>query len=479
MHSVLIVGLDRTTRHRLASVIERYGLNARTAGTVAEAGTVMGSHAVDAVLIDCGVDGASGLQALATLSLQTYQTVAFLSDDTDSALADAVAASDSAMFEVLPREPDAGEMDRLLKSIKRSCAARDAQRPKKTRSFESMLGNCPEMLEVYNMIAKVAPTDATVLICGESGTGKELVASAIHDRCDQPDSPFIAVNCGAIAENLIESELFGHMKGAFTGADKARAGVFEQAHNGTLFLDEITEMPLEIQVRFLRVLETGTLRRLGAEKETKINVRVVAATNRDPKEAVHQGVFREDLMYRLAVFPITLPPLRVRGDDVVLLASHFLSLHNKEGNTEKRLTETARQKLKQYDWPGNVRQLRNMVQRAYILEGADINLDCLDDLLLDDETGTCDDAVNAPAQTDRPVEDNAPQNNSGNNNRPGTSDADPEGVLEVEIGTTIDEAEKQLILKTLDEMDGNKTEAAKVLGISLKTLYNRLNDYEA
>ncbi len=478
MHNVLIVGLDRKARHRLAAAIEQYGLDARTAGTVSQACDEMDRHAMAAVMIDCGVDDASGLQALATLPLQPHQTVVFLSDDKGDALADAITTSDSTMFELLPRDAGEADLDRVLKSIKRSRGDADGSAKRKSKSFESMLGNSPEMLEVYNMIAKVAPTDASVLICGESGTGKELVASAIHDRSECSSKPFVAVNCGAIAENLIESELFGHKKGAFTGADKDRTGVFELAHNGTLFLDEITEMPVDVQARFLRVLETGTLRKLGAEKETTVNVRVVAATNRGTKEAVEQGRFREDLMYRLAVFPITLPPLRERDDDVILLASHFLSLHNKKQKTEKRLTDQAKERIRRYDWPGNVRQLRNMIHRGYILEGSEVSLDCLDDLLDDDETGSCGDAVNAHADKDDSDSTEKSASIRAVDETTDNSGVDSDTVLEVEVGTTIDEAEKQLILKTLDEFEGNKTEAAKVLGISVKTLYNRLNDYE-
>ena len=285
------------------------------------------------------------------------------------------------------------------------------------------------------------------------------------------------MNCGAIAENLIESELFGHNKGAFTGADKAHAGVFEQADGGTLFLDEITEMPLDMQVRLLRVLETGTLRRLGAEKELRVDVRVVAATNRQPNQAVEEGQFREDLMYRLAVFPITLPPLRERDEDVLLLAGHFLSLHNKESGTQKRLSPLACDRLLSYDWPGNVRQLRNMVQRAYILEGAEVQMDCLEDLVGDTDTGSCDAAVNTS-------DDGSSKGGCDDSSETVPEDAGPnaaddqDGLVHVEVGTPLDEAEKQLILKTLDEYEGNKTETAKVLGISLKTLYNRLNSYE-
>lgn len=469
MQSVLIVGKQRQARHRLASIVEQHGFSARAVGTLTKAREAMEKYAVTAVFIDCDVDDALGLEALAVLPVAKNQLVTFLMDSEGGPLTDAIAEADSGMFEVLPRLPEKSELSRILKGVKRRAERSERKRAK---SFEQMLGNSPEMLEVYNMIAKVAPTDAAVLVCGESGTGKELVAGAIHQRSERSDGPFVAVNCGAIAENLIESELFGHEKGAFTGADKQHAGVFEQADGGTLFLDEVTEMPLEMQVRFLRVLETGTLRRLGSEKDKQVSVRVVAATNREPQDGVEQGTFREDLMYRLAVFPIALPPLRKRGDDVHLLAAHFLSLHNKENQTEKRLTELAQQRLAAYEWPGNVRQLRNMVQRAYILEDAQVNLDCLEDLIAGTDAGTCGEAVNLEHETESPVavaastrENNAESNGEGSG-------------VHVEVGTSIEDAEKQLILKTLEELRGNKTEAAKVLGISLKTLYNRLNSYD-
>lgn len=445
-------------------------MTSHTADTVKAGLAKMQKYAVVAVFIDCDVDDALGLEALATLPLTKDQTVVFLMDRDKGPLTDALASADSAMFEVLPRSPEKADLLRVLKSVKRRV---DRSARKNPEHFEQMLGNCPEMLEVYNMIAKVAPTDAAVLICGESGTGKELVARGIHDRSERSGKPFVAVNCGAIAENLMESQLFGHEKGAYTGADKPHAGVFEQADGGTLFLDEVTEMPLEMQVRFLRVLETGTLRRLGAEKDKSVDVRIVAATNREPMDAVKEGTFREDLMYRLAVFPVSLPPLRKRGDDIHLLATHFLSLHNKQEKTEKRLTDTAFKRLSAYEWPGNVRQLRNMVQRAYILEGAQVDLDCLEDLLENTEAGTCGEAVNLQHETEGgPAAPQTPPPNTS-----AAVDTDDDTSVKVEVGTSIEEAEKQLILKTLDEMGGNKTEAAKVLGISLKTLYNRLNAY--
>ncbi len=220
---------------------------------------------------------------------------------------------------------------------------------------------------VRRLIVRVAPTDSAVFICGESGCGKELVAESLHAGSSRAEGPFVAINCGAIPATLIEAELFGFEKGSFTGASRMHAGVFERANNGTLLLDEITEMPLEMQARLLRVLETKRVRRVGAETEIPVNVRVLAATNRCPVEAVEAGHLREDIYYRLAVVMIKLPPLRERGEDVATLADYFLAELNERHGTRKRFSEAMRSRLARYEWPGNVRQLRNGVERAFVL----------------------------------------------------------------------------------------------------------------
>jgi DNA-binding NtrC family response regulator len=290
-----------------------------------------------------------------------------------------------------------------------------------------------------------------VFVTGESGTGKELVAQTVHSMSKRRDRPFLAVNCGAISPNLIESELFGHEKGSFTGADRRRSGYFEQADGGTLLLDEITEMPIELQVKLLRVLETGVVNRVGSTATVPIQVRVIAASNRDPQEAVSEGMLREDLLYRLCVFPIHLPPLRERGDDVELLAEFFLAEVNGKEETAKRWSDTALQRLREFDWPGNVRELRNVVERAAILADEQIRPE---DLPL--RTGNCASAGKAEA----------------------VADEDPT-VLRVRAGTPIAEVERRLILATLEQLDGDKKRAAELLGIGLKTLYNRLAVYNA
>src|SRR5580704_957334 len=232
---------------------------------------------------------------------------------------------------------------------------------------ESLLGNSAAMLEVFRLIERVGPTEASVLLTGESGSGKELAAQMIHECSARRGKPFIAINCGAIPAGLIEAELFGYEKGSFTGAARTHEGVFERAAGGTLLLDEVTEMPLDMQTRLLRVLESRKFYRVGASVEFSSDVRVIASTNRCPLQAVQNGQLREDLLYRLAVFPIDMPPLRSRGGDVELLAEHFLTELNVQSRTQKRLSAMARMTLKQHTWPGNVRELKNCIERAFIL----------------------------------------------------------------------------------------------------------------
>ncbi|HPG24615.1 MAG TPA: sigma-54 dependent transcriptional regulator, partial [Myxococcota bacterium] len=310
--------------------------------------------------------------------------------------------------------------------------------------FGPMVGRSKPMQQVYDLVDRVATTDSTVFVTGESGTGKELVAETVHRLSRRKDGPFLALNCGAMSESLIESELFGHEKGSFTGADRRRRGYFEETSGGTLFLDEITEMPIELQVKLLRVLETGAVTRVGATSPTTVDVRVVTASNRDPQEAVAEGALREDLLYRLNVFPIHLPPLRERGDDVELLAAHFLAGVNEREGTSKRLGDAARARLLDCAWPGNVRELKNAIERAHILADDVIGPDMLPEPDTSGPTTTPDGAV-----------------------------------LQIRLGASVQEAERRLILATLEELEGDKKRAAKVLGISLKTLYNRLNVYEA
>ena len=316
---------------------------------------------------------------------------------------------------------------------------------------ESLLGNSVAMQEVFRLIERVGPTEASVLLTGESGSGKELAAQMIHECSARRGKPFIAINCGAIPAGLIEAELFGYEKGSFTGAVRAHAGVFERANGGTLLLDEVTEMPLDMQTRLLRVLESRKFYRVGATTEYSSDVRVIAATNRCPLSAVQAGQLREDLLYRLAVFPIDMPPLRNRGDDVELLANHFLAELNTEAMTQKRLSAHARMTLSQHSWPGNVRELKNCIERAFILGDTVLEL--------------------APLIQNGARGEQASAQAGGNGS---TVDRDR---LEIRVGSRIYDMERSLIEATLDYFKGNKRRAADALGCSLKTLYNKLNGY--
>jgi DNA-binding NtrC family response regulator len=324
--------------------------------------------------------------------------------------------------------------------------------PPALSAIESLLGNSVAMQEVFRLIERVGPTEASVLLTGESGSGKELAARMIHECSARCDQPFIAINCGAIPAGLIEAELFGYEKGSFTGAVRAHAGVFERANGGTLLLDEVTEMPLEMQTRLLRVLESRKFYRVGANTEYTSDVRVIAATNRCPLSAVQAGQLREDLLYRLAVFPIDMPPLRNRGDDVELLANHFLAELNAQSMTQKRLSAHARMTLLQHSWPGNVRELKNCIERAFILGDSVLEL--------------------------APLIQNGARGELGPGSQaPGNGSAADRDRLEIRVGSRIYDMERSLIEATLDYFKGNKRRAADALGCSLKTLYNKLNGY--
>jgi DNA-binding NtrC family response regulator len=332
--------------------------------------------------------------------------------------------------------PKALEHHRLLVSHKEL-----ERQIKQLTRYEDLIGQSPRMQEVYKLIDAIADSTANVIITGESGTGKELVAKAIHNKSSRYHEPFIAVNCSAFPEQILENELFGHEKGAFTGALNEKPGCFELAHRGTLFLDEIGEMSLETQAKILRALEERRFRRLGGKKEIEVDVRVVAATNRNLKQALEEKLLRDDLYYRLAVVEIELPPLRERVEDIPLLINEFLNFFTQKNHKNiNDLTTQCRDILMKYPWPGNVRELKNVMERAVILSTTDkIDMHVLPERILS-------------YKFEKPT-------------------------IMIPLGTTIEEAEKQLIYQTLEMENNNKTRAAQTLGISLKTLHNKLGRY--
>ncbi len=442
---VLILDDDLDFARSLALLVEREGFGTRTATSLAEARREIEAAPPDVILLDMRLPDGDGLEFVRAEkdSLDAEVIVITGQASVDSA----VEALREGVLDYLVKPIDRPRLKATLANVARTLALkaqveglRDELRD--LGRFGPMVGRSPAMQTVYYLIGRVAPTEATVMVTGESGTGKELVAQTIHALSPRREGKLLPVNCGAVSANLIESELFGHERGSFTGADRQHRGYFEGASGGTLFLDEITEMPLELQVKLLRVLETGVFLRVGGTESIRVDVRVIAASNRDTGEAVKLGKLREDLFYRLNVFPIHLPPLRDRGADIDLLAQHFLEELNRQSSQSKSWSRAALERLRSQRMPGNVRELRNFVQRAFILADREIGPD----------------AVPLPEGAEAP------------------SDA---GQLQLRVGSSFADAEQRLILATLAQVGGDKVKAAMILGISLKTLYNRLNVYAA
>jgi DNA-binding NtrC family response regulator len=434
MPHALVVDDDPTTLMLLANLLERRGFTTRTAASLAEA-----RQSLDPVPDICMVD----------VRLPDGEGTDLLDGDLASQ-SDIVLVTGHASVESSVDAMRRGARDYLTKPLTRSALDRvlsrfnGAARPGDGtfKGAPPIVGESPEMKRLQHTLSRIGPTDATVLIIGESGTGKELIAARLHELSARARGRYLALNCGAVSPNLIESELFGHEKGSFTGASRQHAGYFERAHGGTLFLDEITEMPLELQVRLLRVLESRRVSRVGSSDAIPVNVRVIAATNRDPREAVQQRKLREDLLYRLQVVPIEVPPLRKRAGDVRVLATHFLAELNKTSRVPKHLSDAALARLEQYYWPGNVRELYNVVQRAYIMTEGRVIAD----------PGVLSGSALA----------------TGN----------PDSAISVRFGDSLSDVEQRLILYTVRNCR-TQDEAARLLGISTKTLYNKLRLYEA
>jgi DNA-binding NtrC family response regulator len=443
----LIIDDDENFRVGLEQLVQREGFATRSAGTLAEAREQLAAGTPDVFLVDLTLPDGDGLAWLRSEPAASGGEVIVITGSTS--VDSAVDALQGGALDYLTKPIDRARLRSALVNVARTRALKQEVGSLRGElrdlgRFGRMVGRSKPILEVYDLVSRVAPTEATVLITGESGTGKELVAETLHRCSARKDAILLPMNCGAVSPNLIESELFGHERGSFTGADRQRKGCFERANGGTLFLDEVTEMPIELQVKLLRVLETDTLVRVGGSEPVRVNVRVLAATNRDPGEAVKAGKLREDLYYRLNVFPIALPPLRDRPGDIDLLAEHFLGELNRDNGTSKAWSRAALERLRANSWTGNVRELRNVVQRAYILADDEISADVL------------------------PLSEEAP--------RPS---AESGQVLQIRVGTSIDRAEQRLILATLEMTGGDKKKAAEILNISLKTLYNRLNVYDA
>jgi len=450
MPDVLLIDDDASFQAALTELVRAEGFSVEGAGSLGEARAYLSKHTPDLALVDLKLPDGSGLELLPEIQNGATEVILITGHATvDSA----VEALRSGASDYLTKPVDIPRLKSVLANVVRRRELREEIQAlrgtlRSLGHFGPLIGSSLPMQAVYDMIARVAPTDATVLVQGESGTGKELVAQTLHGLSRRRKGPFVALNCSAVSPQLIESELFGHERGSFTGAARTHKGYFERAEGGTLFLDEVSEMPIELQVRLLRVLETSIVARVGGETELKVDVRVVAATNREPGQAVADGKLREDLLYRLSVFPIRLPALRERAGDVELLAGAFLAEFNAAEGTRKGISRAALELLRGHSWPGNVRELKNAVHRAFILADEEISPGHLPLL--------------------RAQITNGPQAEE-----PGAG-----GMVQLRVGCPLAEAERRLILATLHEHGGNKEKTAKALGISLKTLYNKLNRYK-
>jgi two-component system, NtrC family, nitrogen regulation response regulator GlnG len=472
---ILVVDDDEAIRLVVGEALRRAGHDVAVAATAVEQEALMLSYGPDLLITDVRLPDADGLDLLPAV-LSRFPGLPVIVISAQNTLSTAVRATEKGAFEYLPKPFD---LDDLCAAVTEGLAK--TRRPQAAVSMESeegslpLVGRSPAMQDVYRTIARVVSNDLGVLILGESGTGKELVARAIHDLGPRKAGPFVAVNMAAIPRELIEAELFGHERGAFTGAAARVAGRFEQAARGTLFLDEIGDMPMEAQTRLLRVLQSGEFTTVGGNRLIKANVRIVSATNKNLTTLVETGAFREDLYYRLNVIPIDLPPLRERSADIPLLARHFLTKAAKEGLPHKRLAVSAEDRLQTYDWPGNVRELENLMRRLAVLARDElITPDLIDQQIAQSATQTA-------SLTPRPIADNSDDSLSlmvqqhletyfdrfGN-------DLPPDGLYQ----RIVNAVERPLVRQVMMSAAGNQIKAARVLGVNRNTLRKKLADLD-
>jgi two-component system response regulator AtoC len=439
----LVVEDDKNTLGALAELVADEGFAVETATSLRAARARLAAQTPDVVLLDLILPDGTGFDLIQDLQGQTDR-VEIVVITGHASVSTAVEALRHGAGDYLTKPVDTARLKLMLANLARTRALRPRlselrRQVRQGGRFGPLVGASPAMQQVYDLVSRVAPSSAAVLITGESGTGKELVAETVHELSRRANEPYLVVNCAAISPTLIDSELFGHERGSFTGADRVHHGYFERAHRGTLFLDEVSEMPLDLQSKLLRVLESGAVARVGGEKMLKIDVRIIAASNRDLEAAVAAGRFREDLLYRLNLFPIRLPPLRERVEDIEALTEHFLAELNRQEDTHKTLAPATAAILRRCAWPGNVRELKNVIHRAIILAEQEIAPAHL-----------------APELTGHGAAARLPS-----------------------VLTTLAEAERRLILAALEHFEGDRRKAAEALGVSLRTLYSRLREYAA
>ena len=433
MPKLLIVEDDHSVRTTMVTCLELEGYAVEAVSSTREALDRLEKHSYPIVISDIYLDERTGLDIMRTARRTNPDCLVILMTGRGS-METVMAATEGGAFEYLAKP---FEMAQMVDTIRRAEKSLGVQENDEAASIDDlpeteMIGSSPRMIEIYKTLSKVAPTDATVLIEGETGTGKELIARMIHANSKRAQQPFVPVDCGAIAPSLLESELFGTLKGAYTGADRDRMGVFEAAHNGTVFLDEIGDIDLGFQLKLLRFLQEREIRPLGSSRTKKIDVRVIAATNKDVQKLVDEGKFREDLWYRINVVRLTIPPLCERASDIPLLVQYFLKRYNERYKLDTRLIDSGLKAMEQYSWPGNIRQLQHMMERLTILAPG----------------GRIDDAA---------VRQSIEQMDSRDHASDSLADTEAEQIRRVMAAT-----------------NGNKSRAAKVLGIERKTLYRKL-----
>ncbi len=445
---VLIVEDEKSMGEMLVTDFRLRGIDSQWCANVDEAVRALRQRDVDVVLTDINMPGASGLQLCDQIT-RDYPDLPVIVMTAFGSLETAISAIRAGAYDFVTKPV---EMELLALTINRAVKQRRLQSQVKRLSeqassaqrFGNLIGESPAMLELYDQLERIADSESSILLTGESGTGKELVARTIHDKSRRKDKPFVAINCGALPEQLLESELFGHVKGAFTDARADRKGLFQEADGGTLLLDEIGEMPVSMQVKLLRVLEEGSIRPVGGNKEININVRLLSATNRDLATAIEEDRFREDLFYRINVIQLELPPLRSRGTDALLIGNHYVKqFAARAGKNVTGISEPAAERLLNYSWPGNIRELRNVIERAVAL-----------------------------TRHDQIVVEDLPEKIRNFQSRQFLVDGtDPAELLPME------EIERRYILHVLDSVEGNKSTAARILSLDRKTLYRKLKQY--
>ncbi|RPJ03970.1 MAG: sigma-54-dependent Fis family transcriptional regulator [Spirochaetaceae bacterium] len=443
-YNVLVVDDEKNIREGLGRALELDSYKPLLAGTGDEALQMLNKEEVDLVISDLKMPGLPGEELLKRI-VSHYPTVPVIILTGHGTVESAVKAMHDGAYDFITKPPN---LERLSLLVKKALSKRELflqhreleEELLRHSTFPNMIGTSSEMQKIYQIVSQVAPTRASVLITGDSGVGKELVADAIHHNSPRKDKPFIKVHCAALSESLLESELFGHEKGSFTGALSRRRGRFELAHMGTIFLDEIGEINQNLQIKILRVLQDKKFERVGGEETIEVDVRIIAATNRDLKDEIEKGNFREDLFYRLNVVNIHVPGLRERKEDIPLLIASFINefaVENSKG--VEGINPKARAILSSYAWPGNIRELRNCIESAVVM---------------------CKGPVISPEDLPSYIQA-----------------ASDDNYIRIRTGTTLDEAEKEILLFTLNQQGGNKSRTAEVLGIGRKTLHRKLEEY--